>query len=471
MAEYYPLLAKAVAGLPNSTPETRRAVYERARKALLTQLQNLQPPVPEADVARETHALDMAVARLETELAAPNGLAGKAAPVESQLVARRAVPNLGETKTRVLPRAPTLAPRSNGAASAGRGPVRDRAGEAKGRAPDLKDADAGPGPADHGVEPARMRPELMRPEAVRPHAPQPEIDDAPQRRRLWIVIAVVVIIVGSVAATAWKLRDRPEDFVAFKSAAQSQADQGAGKIVERVGGAPSPQPQPAQQAATKPAAAATPALTPAPAPAPAQTQTATSAAVQKTPDTGTSVPVAYRAALLVAAPEEPNKIKTYVGTVIWRVENVSSDSAQPPGTAVRADVDIPDDKLKTSLEIQKNTDASLSASHTITIVFTIAPDSPTGGIKQISLPQLRSEDSPSGAALQGSLVPIMDNSFLIGLNRGSAETTNIDLIKQREWFDIPILLANGRVAKLTFEKNASGNRAIEDALASWQSQQ
>jgi hypothetical protein len=469
MAEYYPLLAKAVAGLPNSTPETRRAVYERARKALLTQLQNLQPPVPEADVARETHALDMAVARLETELAAPNGLAAKAPPVESQLRATRAVPNLGETKTRVLPRAPTLAPRPNGAASAGMGLAKDRAGEAKVRAPDLKDADAGAGPADHAVEP-RMRPDLMRPEAVRPHAPQPEIDDAPQRRRLWIVIAVVVIIVGSVAAAAWKLRDRPEDFAAFKSAAQSQTDQGAGKIVERVGGAPSPQAQPPQQAATKPAAAAaTPA--PAPAPAPAQTQTATNATVQKTPDTGSNVPVAYRAALLVEAPEEPNKIKTYVGTVIWQVENVSSDSGQPPGTAVRADVDIPEDKLKTSLEIQKNTDASLSASHTITIVFTIAPDTPTGGIKQISLPQLRSEDSPSGAALQGSLVPIMDNSFLIGLNRGDAETTNINLIKQREWFDIPILLANGRVAKLTFEKNASGNRAIEDALASWQSQQ
>jgi hypothetical protein len=157
--------------------------------------------------------------------------------------------------------------------------------------------------------------------------------------------------------------------------------------------------------------------------------------------------------------------------VIWRLENVSTDSGQPPGTAVRADVDIPDDKLKASLEIQKNTDPSLSASHTITIVFTIASDSPTGGIKQISLPQLRSEDSPNGEALRGSLVPIMDNSFLIGLNRGDAEAANIELIKQREWFDIPILLANGHVAKLTFEKNASGDRAVQDALASWQAQQ
>ena len=175
--------------------------------------------------------------------------------------------------------------------------------------------------------------------------------------------------------------------------------------------------------------------------------------------------------MLVEAPDQPTKVKTYVGTVIWQLENVSTDASQPPGTAVRADIDIPEDQLKASLEIQKNTDPSLSASHTITIVFTIGPGSATGSIKQISIPQLRGEDSPNGEALKGSLVPIMDNSFLVGLDRGGAEAANMDLIKGRQWFDIPILLANGRVAKLTFEKNNSGDRAIDDALASWQRQQ
>src|SRR6185437_13874839 len=80
MAEYYPLLAKAVAGIPNSTPEMRRAVYERARKALLAQLTNLDPPIPESDIARETESLDAAVERLEAELANPKGKA--AAPVD-----------------------------------------------------------------------------------------------------------------------------------------------------------------------------------------------------------------------------------------------------------------------------------------------------------------------------------------------------------------------------------------------------
>src|SRR5665213_712298 len=83
MAEYYPLLAKAVAGIPNSTPELRRTVYERARKALLTQLTNLNPPIPESDIARETEALDGAVERLEAELAGLNGHASAPAPIGS----------------------------------------------------------------------------------------------------------------------------------------------------------------------------------------------------------------------------------------------------------------------------------------------------------------------------------------------------------------------------------------------------
>jgi hypothetical protein len=468
MAEYYPLLAKAIAGLPNSTPETRRAVYERARKALLAQLQNLQPPLPETDVAHETQALDAAVARIEAELAAPNSSSAAAPRTESLFAAApRAALNIGD-KAQVFTRAPATARRANEAAGAGMGPMTDRAGDAKDRAADAKPADAQPDRslAERGAAAATMRAELIRPDAVRPHAPQLETDDAPQSRRLWIVVVIVVIIVGGVAAAAWKLRDRPEDFAAFKAPAQSHADQSAGKIVERIGGSAS------QEPGTKPAAAipSPAAATPAAAAAPAATETTASSA-QNTADSTANVPVAYRAAMLVEAPEEPNKVKTYVGTVIWRLENVSTDSGQPPGTAVRADIDIPDDQLKASLEIQKNTDPTLSASHTITIVFTIAPGSPTGSIKQISVPQLRGEDSPNGESLRGSLVPIMDNSFLVGLYRGDAEGANIDLIKQREWFDIPILLASGRVAKLTFEKNASGDRAIEDALASWQAQQ
>ncbi len=69
MADYYPLLAQAVAGLPDSTAESRHAIYERARGALFGQLRQLDPPVPEEAIEREAQALEVAVARLETEIA------------------------------------------------------------------------------------------------------------------------------------------------------------------------------------------------------------------------------------------------------------------------------------------------------------------------------------------------------------------------------------------------------------------
>src|ERR1700732_2074968 len=88
MAAYYPLLAKAVAALPESTAESRHAIYERARGALFGQLRNLDPPVPEEAIEREAQALEVAVARLETKIASRAGT-GSGAPVAEPDLAGR----------------------------------------------------------------------------------------------------------------------------------------------------------------------------------------------------------------------------------------------------------------------------------------------------------------------------------------------------------------------------------------------
>src|ERR1700730_15248573 len=80
MADYYPLLARAVRGLPDSTAESRHAIYERARGALFGQLRNLDPPVPEEAIEREAQALDVVVARLEKGVGSGAGI-GSGAPV------------------------------------------------------------------------------------------------------------------------------------------------------------------------------------------------------------------------------------------------------------------------------------------------------------------------------------------------------------------------------------------------------
>eukprot|EP01042_Synura_sphagnicola_P036009 gene36009-46082_t len=69
MADFHPILARAIAGLTDKSPEARRSVYDRARTALLAQLRSLDPPLSEADITRERLSLDEAVSRIEAEIA------------------------------------------------------------------------------------------------------------------------------------------------------------------------------------------------------------------------------------------------------------------------------------------------------------------------------------------------------------------------------------------------------------------
>src|SRR5262245_5010696 len=69
MADYYPLIARAVAGLEKNNGESRRAVYERARAALLTQLRGLTPALDESDITRERLALEESIRKVEAESA------------------------------------------------------------------------------------------------------------------------------------------------------------------------------------------------------------------------------------------------------------------------------------------------------------------------------------------------------------------------------------------------------------------
>src|SRR5215208_8506875 len=95
MADYYPLVAKAVAGLEKNTGEGRRLLYERARTALVAQLRGMNdPPLTESEITRERLALEEAIRKVEAEAARrlrmepprPDALSnvrpGEAAPAE-----------------------------------------------------------------------------------------------------------------------------------------------------------------------------------------------------------------------------------------------------------------------------------------------------------------------------------------------------------------------------------------------------
>jgi hypothetical protein len=457
MADYYPLLAKAVAAQAQSDPDKRRAIYERARTALLGQLRAIQPPIPDPDIERESQALDEAINRLESEIAAQNAATAPAAPgsdLGAPASGTRARLPLRPLPPRALPPRPPLRsrfdnklpepPPPEAEAPAEEAPPPEPAEGSLPGADTWQEAGSPPEGAASGftLPQNRAEPEPpLRPrgDQCHPAAPRPEVAGR-RNRGLWIAGAVAALVVLLVAAAAWKLRDRPEELTRAKPAAP-QSDTGNAKLSERVGGAPASGAKSAGGTATAPS--------------------------DQTP----SIPIAHRAALLVEAPEEESKVKTYIGSVVWRLENVSRDAGQPLSNAVRADVDIPEAKLKVALTFQKNLDAALPASHTISIRFTPLAGSPIGDVQQIDSPQMRRDEAPSGDPLSAVPVPIMDNNFLVGLARGDFETRNIDLIKTRAWIDIPMLLKSKRVAKITLEKGVTGERAINDALAAWAGQQ
>src|SRR5262249_39721006 len=61
MADFYPLIAKAILNLSNNTPAARQRLYERARKLLADQIGQAS----ELGGLREQLALEMAIQQIE----------------------------------------------------------------------------------------------------------------------------------------------------------------------------------------------------------------------------------------------------------------------------------------------------------------------------------------------------------------------------------------------------------------------
>jgi hypothetical protein len=68
MPDYYGLIKKAVARLDSkAAPENRRALYERARVAQITQLRSIIPPLSHAEITCEQLELEAALRKIEAE--------------------------------------------------------------------------------------------------------------------------------------------------------------------------------------------------------------------------------------------------------------------------------------------------------------------------------------------------------------------------------------------------------------------
>jgi hypothetical protein len=455
MTDYQPLISRAVTSLDNNTSENRHVLYERARAALVNQLRSVEPPLEESDITRERLALEDAIRKVEAEAEAEAEAAKGKGPDASGAV--RPQPSISEQGLRGFRDSVANAERLSGAAVAPSRSTRevheampaDREPPAGGneRPPaerffEPPTAAATPEPAPQQRHDAALAeaPVPAPPADALPPTPSPHFDEDDQGYsrpvrsygRMIRFILLLLVLAGLGGGAYWQ-RDAIMSVVAsYRSVPPPKPRQVAEpasrpKIADRIG--------PAEG-------------TSAPANAPAAA-------------------VAQKVVLYDEDPSDP-KGKRYVGSALWRTETVSPGPGLAPELAIRADVEIPERHMRMTWSLRRNTDKALPASHTIEIMFTLPADFDQGGIANVPGVLMKPDEQTRGVPLAGLAVKVTNGYFLIGLSAIDVDMQrNIQLLKERDWFDIPIVYTSGKRAILAMEKGTPGVRAFQEAFRAW----
>jgi hypothetical protein len=496
MADYHPLIARAVAGLDKNTGENRRALYERARVALVAQLRGVAPALEESEITRERLALEEAIRKVEAEaargareMARPNVI--KRAEVRREEVPRpprpttalstpRTVSSLSVTPPDDAPPSQRSFPNSRRTLQdEGLKEFRNGSGSASAtgemRRPQPLDHDA---PLDSGLPPAPSLSSSVQAER-HPLEEYGQLEPQMQPDNLWALPLdsrqtepPVDLDANQPQVQRHTARDETEEPLAPRRPPPSYGKMirtglvlvvliAIGSLVywqrSTIAGVAGGVMALFQSSGTPlPREAATPAR-------PKITDRIGQPSLQ--PSSGPAV--AQRVVLYEEEPDDPQG-KRYIGTALWRTEMRPATPGRPPELAVRGDIEVPERNMSVTMSLRRNTDQSLPASHTIEIVFTLPADSPSGGVQKVPGVLMKQAEQTRGVPLAGLAVPVTPGYFLIGLS--SLETDmqrNIQLLKERAWFDIPIIYNNNRRAILAMEKGTPGEQAFNQAFATW----
>jgi hypothetical protein len=534
MADYYPLIARAIAGLDPSAPgESRRALYERARAALIAQLRSVEPPLSESEITRERLSLEEAVRKVESEAAQrareatrPSGDAARSGARAGDAFRATTRPNARPTDA-APPSAtsqPSAPPRPRPPSPPQQRSDRPPLGQEDRQEPRPPRNLRADGPPPLPQIPMQDPP--LPPTRERVGAPRRGPDNTPPQSsgvRGFRDIAADVDDLGRAAAQANRAARKtyanvPSPSPEFDRLEPSMENRGADseapysydesvEEAERYAPSQQPRPRPAQDREPKKrrrSGAVFPfksaiavgvvlilvgaailwgksvvttvsgLFKPSTTVVEAPKDNGSPLSKPKIPDrvgqpssSDQIAPVAQRVVLYDEDPSDP-KGKQYVGSVIWRTEQIKAAAGQKADLAVRADIEIPDRKFKMTMSFRRNTDTSLPASHTAELTFTLPPDFAGGGVSNVPGILMKSNEQARGTPLAGLAVKVTDGFFLVGLSNVDADRArNLQLLKERSWFDVPLVYVNQRRAIIAIEKGAPGERAFNDAFAAW----
>jgi hypothetical protein len=240
-----------------------------------------------------------------------------------------------------------------------------------------------------------------------------------------------------------------------------------------VAATPAPTATPAPDAAATPAPAApTAAATPAPA---APAQTATAATTDAAP-AASSTPAPVGQTATVGSPEKmflyeerlgqtsPTAIE---GSVTWSAVEDKGDDGRPAPT-IQGSINVPERGMTAMITFKRNTDPSLPASHLIEIVFSLPPNFEGGTIDSVQRVAMKATEQDRGDPLIAVPAKITDDFHMVALNDfPDARKTNLELLRTRDWIDIPVTYRNGRRALLTMQKGKTGNDAFNKVIGEW----
>lgn len=155
------------------------------------------------------------------------------------------------------------------------------------------------------------------------------------------------------------------------------------------------------------------------------------------------------------------------GSVSWSLQN-EQDANGKPSPTVQGQITIPGRGLSALITFKRNTDPSLPASHLVEIVFSVGAGFEGGAIDSVQRIAMKSTEQDRGNALIAVPAKITDDFHMIALNDfPDALKTNLELMRTRDWIDIPVSYRNGRRALLTLQKGADGKAAFDSALREW----
>jgi hypothetical protein len=461
MADYYPVLARAIAALDDNTSEARDAVYQRARTAIVKQLRSYEPRLPESEVTREVLGLEDAIKRVEAEQRGA-GLGAKPRGFEIINEAIGDADALGRATKEAQKRATDDKATLEGQPPSAPVPPQRVEPRFDERA---RPSEAAERPVPESRPMAEPRPATPPRKGLAGDPSEP----AGRTRRAPAVFAVVAVaLLAALGLGIYAARDRltgtgtgiaePSDAPAKiedRITADLESQQQAAQDAEPV------EPQPTEPIPGEPAP--TPGAEPGPTTGPAPTPPATTAPQEQS--SPAVAPVAQRAVLYEESPDQ--QAGTAVpGTSVWRLVTVDNGAGQEP--QIRGEIDIPNRNIKLVLLISRNADTTLAASHTIDMQFTLPPDFSNGDIRSIPGVLFKATSEAGGSPLLGFSAKVMRGFFAVGLkNDPESVATNNRLMTEGAWIDLPLLYDNGRRAVLTIELGTPGQQAFDEALAAW----